>query len=155
MPAADEAISPEEIVDYMVTYQVPEEYKIGVIIIGFAIALFAAYVFTKHKWRKQLTDNGLTKEQYPFGADHMLNIIVNGVIGGFAAYFGAGILLGLMGHQDAPGEVYYFFAFIFGCVVGYLGWQFLRKIVDDKRSADDNTAEAVAAKLTAETAHKQ
>lgn len=144
MPGAEEAMSPEEIVDAMCNYTVPESATVGVVIIGIVFALLMAYAFTRHKWRDQLTKNGLTKEEYPFGADYMVNIVINGAVGAFAAYFASGIILGLMGHEGAPDAVYYFFAFIFGCVGGVLGWQFFRMFVDDRRADKGTTALAVA-----------
>ncbi len=120
----------ESVIDAAVTYQTPEAYMIGTVLIGFLVSILMAGIYAKAAYDDMLKEKGLTKSDCPFGADYMIMIVVIGALGAFAGYFASGILLGLMGQQDAPGMVYYAVAFVSAICVGKYGWGFLANLPD-------------------------
>lgn len=119
-----------DVIGYAVTYRTPEEYLIGTVLVGFVIALAIAGIYAKAAYNDKLKGDGLSKSEYPFGVDYMLAILVTGVLGAFVGYFASGIVLGLVGQQEAPAMVYYAVAFFAAVVVGRYGWSFLSTIPD-------------------------
>lgn len=128
MPA--EADFVDDVIDAAVSYQTPEAYMIGTVLIGLLFAFIIAAKKYKKSYNDHLKAKGLTKEECPFGGDFLASIIVSAAFGAFAAYIGSGILLGLAGHQDAPAMVYYFMAFLIGLVSGRYAGSFLSDICD-------------------------
>ena len=142
MSAAEAGIIDDagQIVDLMVRYQTPDEYMVGTFLIGLFLGLFLAAVYAVDKYGDQLVEKGLTKAEYPFGMDYLAMVVLPGVIAAFAAYFGAGIALGLMDQSGAPDMVYYAIAAVIGGFVGYFGWRFLKKLPDIIRKSKGRTA---------------
>lgn len=142
MTAAETAILDDagQVVDLIVRYQTPDSALVGTFLLALLLGLFAATVYAVDKYGDELTEKGLTKQQYPFGMDYLAMIIVPGALSGFVGYFGSGILLGLMDQSGAPDMVYYAIAVVLGLAVGYFGWRFLKRIPDIIRKARGNTA---------------
>ena len=129
-----------QIVDLATRYQTPDDLMVGTFLIGLFLGLFLAAVYAVDKYGDQLVAKGLTKKEYPFGMDYLVMIIIPGVAAAFVAYFGSGILLGLMDQSAAPDMVYYAIAAILGCFTGYFGWRFLKKLPDIIRKSRGKTA---------------
>lgn len=117
-------------IDAMVMYQVPDEYMIGVFLIGGLMSLLIAAKCGKQDYNDYLKANGLTRSECPFGSDYMLSIVITGVVGAFLSYALTGVFLGLVGHIDAPAGVYYFVALIVGIISGRYAGPFLKDLVD-------------------------
>lgn len=128
MPAEADFI--DDALNAAVTYQTPEAYMVGTVLIGALFAFLLAAVQYKQAYNDHLKGCGLSKAECPFSGKYALGIIVTTVAGGFLAYFGSGILLGLAGQQEAPEMVYYALAFIIGLVAGKYAGPFLRSVVD-------------------------
>ena len=123
----------DDAVTAMVTYQTPDDYMIGTVLIGALFALLIAGVAAKIAYNDHLKANGLSKADCPFDSKFLVAVIVVGVLGGFLGYFGSGIVLGMMDQQAAPAMVYYALAFVIGIATGAYGGPFLRSIVDGIR----------------------
>lgn len=140
----------DELVDAAVTYQTPEAFMIGTVLIGALIALLVAGLEAKVLYEDHLKAVGKTKAEEPFGADYLIVVVLVAVLGGFAGYILTGILLGLCGHQDAPAMVYYCVAFLVALMVGKYGHGFLNKVPDSVRNklklggGDDGSVEVDA-----------
>lgn len=128
MPA--EADLMDDVLDAVVTYQTPEAYMIGTVLIGALFAFLLAAVQYKQAYNDHLKSCGLSKAECPFSGKYGLGIVITTVAGAFLAYFGSGILLGLAGQQEAPEMVYYALAFVIGLVAGKYAGPFLRTVVD-------------------------
>ena len=144
-----------DIVEAAVTYQTPDSYMVGTVLIAAVMGFILATVYALDKYGDQLEKKGLTKAEYPFGIDYVVMIILPTAIAAFAGYFGSGIFLGLVDQQDAPGMVYYVVAFCIGILVGRYGWNFLRKLPDIVRKSKGKTASDVASDLDAGETPKQ
>lgn len=134
----------QDVVSAAVTYRVPDEYMLGLVTFSFVITAIIAGIEAKVAYNDMLKDKGLTRAECPFGADYVLAVVVTGVLGAIVSYLAAGIVLGLMGHQDAPMMVYYAVAFFAAVIVGRFGWGFLVKfpdIIRDRLKISDSSAD--------------
>ena len=120
----------EDFVTAAVTYQTPDAYMIGTVLIGLLFAFIAAYKVYKKEYNDHLKKYSLTKKECPFGGDFLGGLVISTATGGFLGFIAPGILLGLMGQQEAPEMVYYFLAFLTGIVSGKYAGPFLKDYVD-------------------------
>lgn len=130
---AAEASIIDDAVTAAVTYRTPDDFMVGTVLLGAFFALLIAGVAAKIAYNNHLKATGQTRQECPFDSKFLVAVIVTGVFGGFLAYFGSGIVLGMMGQQDAPAMVYYGLAFLIGIAAGAYGGPFLRSIVDGIR----------------------
>ena len=146
MPA--EASLTVDIIQAVTTYQTPEDYLVGTVLIGILFGVLMVLMYGKKPYNDVLKAKGLTKADMPYGLDYLAGGILCIALAGLFAYAAPGWALGLIGQPEAPAVLYYVVSAITGIIVGRYGLQLTNAICDIFR----DRAKIVADAADAETA---
>lgn len=152
MPA--EASLTDDIIQAVTTYQTPEDYLVGTVLIGILFGVLMVLMYGKKPYNDVLKAKGLTKSDMPYGLDYLAGGILCIALAGLFAYATPGWALGLIGQPEAPAVLYYVVAAITGIIVGRYGLQLTNAICDifrDRAKIMADAADAEASTATANT----
>ena len=141
-----------DIIDAVTTYQTPEQYLIGTVLIGLLFGALMVLKYGKVPYNDYLKENGLTTADMRYGMDFLAGNILCLALAGLLAFAVPGWALGLMGHPEAPAVLYYVLAALTGIIVGRYGVQLANTICDIFRDRAKIAADKVAAKTETSTA---
>ena len=136
----------DDIITAVTTYQTPEDYLVGCVLIGILFGVLMVLMYGKKPYNDYLKDNGLTKADVPYGLDFLAGNVLCIALAGLLAYAVPGWALGLMGQPEAPAVLYHVIAAITGIVVGRYGLQLTNAICDVFRDRAKIAAAKGAAK---------
>lgn len=128
MPA--EASLTDDIIQAVTTYQTPEDYLVGTVLIGILFGVLMVLMHGKKPYNDMLKEKGLTRSDMPYGLDYLAGGILCIALAGIFAYAAPGWVLGLIGRPEAPAVLYYVAAAITGIIVGRYGLAITNAICD-------------------------
>lgn len=119
-----------DIIDAVTTYQTPESYLIGTVLLGLLFGLLMVLKYGKVPYNDYLKENGLTASEVRYGMDFLSGNILCLALSGLLGFAVPGWALGLMGATDAPAILYYVIAAFTGIIVGRYGVPLTNAICD-------------------------
>ena len=153
MPA--EANLTDDIIQAVTTYQTPEDYLVGTVLIGILFGVLMVLMYGKKPYNDVLKAKGLTKSDMPYGLDYLAGGILCIALCGLFGFAVPGWALGLIGQPEAPAVLYYVVAAITGIIVGRYGLQLTNAICDIFRDRAKIVADAADAEASTATANTE